>query len=56
MSKERFSWREVLKQGTGETDSVKGNSATKRADTKADKTSGKYQVKIVNGVKYMTLK
>lgn len=53
---ERFSWREVLKQKDGEADTVKGNRATKRADKKAATSSGKYAVKIVDGVKYMVLK
>ena len=53
---ERFSMREVLKGKYGESDkSVKGARSTKRASDKA-KSNGKYEVKIVDGVKYMVLK
>jgi hypothetical protein len=52
---ERFSMKEVLKGKYGESDkSIKGSKATKRASDKAK--SGKYEVKIVDGVKYMVLK
>jgi hypothetical protein len=55
---ERFSMREVLKNKFGEVDkSVKGTKATKRASDKVKSTdTGKYKVKIVDGVKYMVLK
>jgi hypothetical protein len=53
---ERFSMREVLKDKFGEVDkSTKGTKATKRASDKV-KSTGKYEVKIVDGVKYMVLK
>ena len=53
---ERFSMREVLKEKFGEVDkSIKGTKSTKRASDKA-KSNGKYEVKIVDGVKYMVLK
>jgi hypothetical protein len=54
---ERFSSRELLKAKFGEADkSVKGSRSTKRASEKAKSDSGKYTVKIVDGVKYMVLK
>jgi hypothetical protein len=53
---ERFSMRQVLKDKYGESDkSIKGSRSTKRASDKA-KSNGKYEVKIVDGVKYMVLK
>jgi hypothetical protein len=53
---ERFSMREVLKNKYGESDkSIKGTKSTKRASDKV-KSNGKYEVKIVDGVKYMVLK
>jgi hypothetical protein len=53
---ERFSIKEVLKNKYGESDkSIKGARATKRASDK-NKSNGKYEVKIVDGVKYMVLK
>jgi hypothetical protein len=53
---ERFSMREVLKEKFGEVDkSIKGTKSTKRASDKV-KSNGKYEVKIVDGVKYMVLK
>jgi hypothetical protein len=54
---ERFSMKEVLKGKFGETEkSSKTSRSTKRASDKATKSDGKYEVKIVNGVKYMVLK
>ena len=55
---ERYSMREVLKNKFGETEkSVKGATASKRATKKVEKKdTGKYVVKIVDGVKYMVLK
>lgn len=55
---ERFSMREVIKQKYGEADkSIKGATASKRASKKVEKKdTGKYVVKIVDGVKYMVLK
>lgn len=51
---ERYSMKQVLVQKYGESEkSVKTAKSTKRAKTKVD---GKYEVKIVNGVKYMVLK
>jgi len=53
---ERFSMKEVLKNKYGESDkSIKGARSTKRASDK-NKSNGKYEVKIVDGVKYMVLK
>ena len=55
---ERFSMRETLKSKFGEAEkSVKGSRATKRAtDGVKSSDTGKYKVKIVDGVKYMVLK
>ena len=55
---ERFSMRETLKSKFGEAEkSVKGSRATKRAtDGVKSVDTGKYKVKIVDGVKYMVLK
>lgn len=55
---ERFSMRETLKSKFGEADkSVKGSKATKRATAKVKSANtGKYKVKIVDGIKYMVLK
>jgi hypothetical protein len=55
---ERFSMREVIKQQYGEAEkSIKGATASKRATKKVEKKdTGKYVVKIVDGVKYMTLR
>ena len=55
---ERYSMREVLKNKFGESEkSVKGTTASKRATKKVEKKdTGKYVVKIVDGVKYMVLK
>jgi hypothetical protein len=55
---ERFSMRETLKSKFGEAEkSVKGSRATKRATEKVKSSdTGKYKVKIVDGVKYMVLK
>ncbi len=54
---ERFSMRQVMKQKFGETEkNQKTAKSTKRSSTKATKVDGKYEVKIVNGVKYMVLK
>jgi hypothetical protein len=55
---ERFSMREVLKNKFGEVEkSTKGTKATKRAEKKViSEDTGKYKVKIVDGVKYMVLK
>ena len=55
---ERFSMRETLKSKFGETEkSVKGSRSTKRATEKVKSAdTGKYKVKIVDGVKYMFLK
>lgn len=55
---ERFSMKEVIKQKYGESEkNVKGANASKRAANKVEKKdTGKYVVKIVDGVKYMVLK
>jgi hypothetical protein len=55
---ERFSMKEFIKQKYGESEkTVKGATASKRAVKKVDKKdTGKYVVKIVDGVKYMVLK
>lgn len=54
---ERFSMKQVLKDKFGEAEkSKKTAKSTKRATDKALKSDGKYEVKIVNGVKYMVLK
>lgn len=55
---ERFSMRETLKSKFGEAEkSVKGSKATKRATVKVESVNtGKYKVKIVDGIKYMVLK
>lgn len=55
---ERFSNKELLKQKFGEAEkSSKTARSTKRATNKAKGSdSGKYTVKIVDGVKYMVLK
>lgn len=54
---ERYSMKEVLKQKYGETEkNMKTSRSTKRATKKASKSRGKYEVRIVDGVKYMTLK
>jgi hypothetical protein len=53
---ERFSMREVIRQSHGETGSVKSNRSTERANKKVSETSGKYEVRYVDGIKYMTLK
>ena len=55
---ERFSMRETLKSKFGEAEkSVKGSRSTKRATEKVKSSdTGKYKVKIVDGVKYMVLK
>ncbi len=51
---ERFSMREVLKEKFGEPEK---NITTAKSTKKAEKKStGKYIVKIVDGVKYMVLK
>ena len=48
----KFSMKEVLKQKFGETEkNIKTSRSTKRSSKK-----GNYKVKVVNGVKYMTLK
>jgi hypothetical protein len=52
---ERFSMRQVMKQKFGETEkNQKTAKSTKRASGKT--STGKYEVKIVDGVKYMVLK
>jgi hypothetical protein len=49
--------KEVIKNKFGETEkNTKTSRSTKRASDKATKSDGKYEVKIVNGVKYMVLK
>lgn len=55
---ERYSMREVIKQKYGEAEKgIKGATASKRATKKVEKKdTGKYVVKIVDGVKYMVLK
>jgi hypothetical protein len=55
---ERFSMKEVIKQKYGEVEKSKGGKvATKRATKNVEKKdTGKYVVKIVDGVKYMVLK
>ena len=54
---ERFSMREVLKDKFGETEkNIRTTRSTKRSVDKVSKSSDKYIVRIVNGVKYMTLK
>jgi hypothetical protein len=55
---ERFSMKEFIKQKYGESEkSIKGATASKRATKKVEKKdTGKYVVKIVDGVKYMVLK
>ena len=55
---ERFSMKEFIKQKYGESEkTAKGATASKRAVKKVDKKdTGKYVVKIVDGVKYMVLK
>ena len=54
---ERFSMKEVLKGKFGEAEkSKRGAKATKRASEKTGEKEGKYATKIVDGVKYMTLK
>ena len=55
---ERFSMKQVLKDKFGEVEkSTKGTKATKRAEKKVkSEDTGKYKVKIVDGVKYMVLK
>jgi hypothetical protein len=51
---ERFSMNQVIKDKFGESEkNVKTSKSTKRANKKVD---GKYEVKIVDGVKYMILK
>jgi hypothetical protein len=51
---ERFSMMQVIKDKFGEPEkNVKTAKSTKRAKNKVD---GKYEVKIVDGVKYMMLK
>ena len=51
---ERFSMREVLKEKFGEPEK---NVTTAKSTKKVEKKStGKYIVKIVDGVKYMVLK
>jgi hypothetical protein len=50
---ERFSMREVLKEKFGEPEK---NTKTAKSTKKAEKKGGKYEVKIVDGVKYMVLK
>jgi hypothetical protein len=53
---EKFSMKELLKVKYGELDkSIKGIKSTNRASDKI-KSNGKYEVKIVDGVKYMVLK
>ena len=54
----RFSNKELFKKKAGEVDkSIKGSKATKRAEKSiSDKDTGKYIVRIVDGVKYMTHK
>jgi hypothetical protein len=53
---ERFSMKQVLKDKFGESEKgTKNSRATKRASEKV-KSSGRYEVKIVDGVKYMVLK
>ena len=53
---ERFSNKELLRQKYGETEkNTKTARSTKRASKKVS-DSGKYTVKIVDGVKYMVLK
>lgn len=54
---ERFSNRELLKQKFGEAEkNTKTAKSTKRAEKSVKKKGGKYEVKIVDGVKYMILK
>ena len=55
---ERYSMKEVLKNKFGESErGIKGATASKRATKKVEKKdTGKYVVKIVDGVKYMVLK
>jgi hypothetical protein len=55
---ERFSMKEFIKQKYGESEkTIKGATASKRAVKKTEKKdTGKYVVKIVDGVKYMVLK
>ncbi len=55
---ERFSMKEVIKQKYGESEKgIKGANASKRASKNVEKKdTGKYVVKIVDGVKYMVLK
>ena len=54
MSEGRYSMKEVLKQKFGEAEkNTKTSMSTKRVKSKS---KGKYIVKIVNGVKYMTLR
>lgn len=55
---ERYSMKEVLKNKFGESEKgIKGATASKRATKKVEKKdTGKYVVKIVDGVKYMVLK
>jgi len=56
--KERFSMREIIRQDVGESEkSSKTAKSTKTAKSKAEsQDQGKYNVRIVDGVKYMTLK
>ena len=55
---ERFSMRALLALDKGEVEkTTKHSKSTKSANKKASKQdSGKYNVKIVDGVKYMVLK
>lgn len=55
---ERYSMKEVMKTKFGESEkNIKTSRATKRATEKSSKSKGgKYEVKIVDGVKYMVLK
>jgi hypothetical protein len=54
---ERFSMKEVMKAKFGESEkSTKNARSTKKANSKVEKSDGKYVTKIVDGVKYMVLK
>jgi len=55
---ERYSMKEVIKTKVVESEKkLKTTRSTKRATEKASKSKGgKYEVKIVDGVKYMVLK
>jgi len=56
MDKERFSFKELSKQKTGDSLTVSASKSVKKSNKKVAKDNSKYIVKVVDGVRHMVLR